>query len=125
MLPALLRPRGLLFRHAVLVGALLGHGQVVSQPFTVQGPVVDTNNFRITTFAGGLNFPLGMAWLADDSLLVTISDGPDLFNSAGRLVRFTDSAGNGVADGAGTVLYSNLPGTLTSVRVMDNLVFAV
>jgi hypothetical protein len=114
-----------MFCHGVLVSLLVGHGQVVSQPFIVQGPVVNTNDFRITTFAGGLNFPLGMARLADDSLLVTISGGPDFFHSTGQLVRFTDSSGNGIADGVGTILYSNLPGTLTSVRVMDRLVFVV
>src|SRR3974390_1910190 len=125
MLPAPVRRLGLIFCHGLLLSVFLGHGQVVSQPFTIQGPVVDTNDFRTTTFASGLNFPLGMARLADDSLLVTMSDGPDFFSSTGRLVRFADSTGNGIADGAGTILYSNLPGTLTSVRVMDSLVFVV
>ena len=41
-----------------------------AQPFTVQGPGVNSNDFRITTFARGLDFPLGMAKLSDGSLLV-------------------------------------------------------
>jgi len=95
------------------------------QPFTVQGPGVNTNDFRVTTFASGLNFPLGMARLADDSLLVTISTGSSFFNSTGKLVRFSDTNLDGIADGAGTDLYNNLPGTLTAVRVVDSLVFAL
>ena len=79
-----------------------------AQPFTVQGPGVNTNDFRVTTFASGLNFPLGMARLADDSLLVTISQAANFFGSTGKLLRLTDTNQNGIADGAGTILYSNL-----------------
>lgn len=94
-----------------------------AQPFAVQGTGVNSNDFRVTVFASGLDFPLGMAKLPDDSLLVTLSPGANFFNSAGKLVRFTDTNLDGVADDAGKILYSNLPGTLTSVRVMDSLVF--
>src|SRR5438046_1978725 len=41
-------------------------------PFTVAGPGVNPNDFRVTTFASGLDFPLGMAILSDGSLLVAI-----------------------------------------------------
>ena len=105
--------------------AALFHWVAGAQPFTVQGPGVNTNDFRVTTFASGLDFPLGMAKLADDSLLITISQGANFFSSTGKLVRLTDADSNGVVDGAGTVLYSNLPGTLTSLRVVDRLVFVV
>jgi glucose/arabinose dehydrogenase len=99
--------------------------RVIAQPFTVQGPGVNTNHFRVTTFASGLSFPLGMAQLPDGSLLVTtvqnnnFSSGTNL----GRLVRLTDTNANGIADGAGTILYSNLSPSLTAVRAVDQLVF--
>src|SRR5262245_21942648 len=80
-------------------------------PFTVQGPVVNSNDFRVTTFASGLDFPLGMAKLADGSLLVAVSQGASLFNSTGKLIRLVDANQDGVADGPGTTLYDNLPGT--------------
>src|SRR2546427_12680267 len=59
-------------------------------PFTVQGPGVNTNDFRVTTFASGLDFPLGMAKLSDGSLLVGISQGANFFSSTGKLLRFVD-----------------------------------
>jgi glucose/arabinose dehydrogenase len=98
-----------------------------AQPFTVQGPVVNSNDFRVTTFASGLSFPLGMAELSDGSVLVTVVQNNSFFSgsSPGRLIRFTDTDGNGIADNAGTILYSNLPPSLTSVRVLDKLVFVV
>jgi len=111
----------------VLLCLLLAYHPASGQPFTLQGPGVDTSNFRVTTFASGLNFPLGMAKLADGSFLVTITQGTNFFSSSstGQVVRFTDADANGLADGAGTILYSNLPGSLTALRVMDNLVFVL
>ena len=98
-----------------------------AQPFTVQGPGVNAGDFRVTTFASGLNFPLGMAELPDGSLLVTIVQNNSLSGgtTSGRLVRFTDANNDGIADNAGTILYSNLPPSLTALRVVDNLVFAM
>ena len=109
----------------LFIGSLLTHQSSNAQPFTLQGPGVDTNDFRVTVFASGLNFPLGMATLSDGSLLVTLVQNSSLFGGTtpGQLVRFTDLDDNGVADGPGTILYSNLPPSLTCVRVTDNLVF--
>ena len=95
---------------------------IAAVPFVVQGPGVDTNDFRVTVFASGLDFPLGMAELSDGSLLVNISQGANYFSSAGRIVRFTDTNSDGVADDPGTTLYSGLSGTLTALRVAGNLV---
>ena len=95
-----------------------------SVPFTVQGPGVNSTDYRITTFASGLDFPLGMARLSDGSLLVIINQGTDYFNSSGKLVRFVDANEDGVADGPGTVLYAGLPACQTAVRVAGNLIFA-
>jgi glucose/arabinose dehydrogenase len=91
-------------------------------PFTIQGPSVNSNNFRITTFATGLDFPLGMAKLSDGSILVAVSHGEDFFNSTGTVIRLTDTNNVGIADGPGTALYTNLPGSLTDVRVAGSLV---
>src|SRR5450631_3282692 len=91
-------------------------------PFTVQGPGVNSNDFRITTFATGLDFPLGMATLSDGSLLVAVSHGTSYFSSTGAIIRFTDTNNDGIADGPGTAVYTNLPGSLTDVRVAGSLV---
>ena len=95
------------------------------QPFTLQGTGVNSNDFRVTTFARPLDFPLGMANLADGSLLVTLCQGANFFSSTGRLVRLTDTNLDGVADNEGTILYSNLPGTLTGVRLAGSLVLVI
>ncbi len=84
----------------------LAHGRVSAQPFTVQGPGVNPADFRVATFASGLDFPLGVAQLPDQSLLVTLVQGTSFFSasSIGKLVRFNDVDGNGIADNAGTIL---------------------
>src|SRR5215469_6730485 len=92
-------------------------------PFTVQGPGVNSNDYRATVFASGLDFPLGMAKLSDGSLLIGISQGVDFFNSTGKLLRFVDTNDDGIADATGTVLYSGLPGSQTDIRVEGNLIF--
>ena len=89
-------------------------------PFSVGGdPSVNPADFRITTFASGLNYPAGMLALPDGSLLVGVSNpvgGSSYFSSSGELLRFTDTTGTGVADNpAGEVLYNGLPGELTSL----------
>jgi glucose/arabinose dehydrogenase len=91
----------------------------------VHGPGVDSNSFRVTVFASGLNFPLGMVQLADGSILVAVTQEANLFttNNTGQLLRLTDTNQDGIADGPGTVLYNGLPGGLTSLRMCGNLVF--
>jgi len=108
----------------MLVAAFAGLRAAAAVPFTVQGPGVNPNDFRLTTFASGLDFPLGMATLSDGSLLIAISQGANLFNSSGSLIRLVDANEDGIADGPATVLYSNLPGAQTAVRVAGNLIFA-
>src|SRR2546430_2669672 len=66
-----------------------------------------------------------MASLADGSLLVTLSQGANFFSSTGKVVRLTDTNLNGIADGPPAVLYSNLPGTLTGVRLAGSLVLVI
>lgn len=97
------------------------------KPFAIGGdPSVNPANFRITTFATGLNFPHSMQQLRDKSILVSTSDpvsGGNYFASTGTLLRFVDANGDGVADGPGEIKYSGLPGTLTALQVAGNLVF--
>jgi hypothetical protein len=97
-------------------------------PFSVGGnPIVNPADFRITTFASGLNFPHGMTALADGSLLVGVSNpvnGSSFYNSTGELLRFTDSNGDGIADGAGQVLFNNLPGEVTALHQAGEFILA-
>jgi len=93
-------------------------------PFVVQGPGVNTADFKVTVFASGLDFPNGIAELTDGSLIVTASDGsPSYFSGSGRLIRLVDSDGDGSADGTPDVLYSGLAPTLTAVCTRSDLVF--
>jgi glucose/arabinose dehydrogenase len=112
-----------LFACALFLG--IGVAGVAAQPFTLQGPGLDPRDFRVTVFASGLNFPYGMARLKDRSLLVATSDptGGSYFRSTGTLLRFVDANRDGVADAAGTILFSGLPGPLTALCVTGRLVF--
>jgi hypothetical protein len=98
-------------------------------PFSVGGdPSVNPADFRITTFASGLNYPDGMLVLSDGSLLVGVSnlEGSSTYaNSGGELLRFTDSTGTGVADNpAGEVMYNGLPGELTGLSQAGEFILA-
>jgi glucose/arabinose dehydrogenase len=89
-------------------------------------PRIDPAAFRVTVFARRLFFPMGMTSLPDGSLLVAESvpnAGDGFFDSTGELVRFVDSKGDGGADDAGTVLASDLPGTLVAVARGGSLLF--
>jgi len=98
-------------------------GTAGAPPFTIQGPGVRPEDFRLTTFASGLSHPLGMVQLPDGSLLVAVSRGRTFWNSVGEVVRLVDADGDGVADGPGTVLFTGLPGGQTSLRLGGSLVF--
>ena len=112
------------FRCLVAICAVVpGTAALGAVPFPIQGPGVNPANFRVTTFASGVSYPVGMAELSDGSLLVAVTDGPGYFSSNGRLVRFVDANQDGVADGPGTTLVTGLTGGLTSVRIGGNLVF--
>lgn len=93
-------------------------------PFSIQGPGVDPAEFRITTFATGLNFPVGMSELSDGSIMVAVSNGNTFFSSpSGSILRLADTDQDGVADQQ-TTLISNVPGGgLTALRAIDDLVF--
>ena len=76
--------------------------------------VVDTTQYRVTTFASGLSLPLSLVELSDSSIAALTSP----FFSSGNILRFSDPGGTGVASGPGTSLYTTNTGPLTGfVRV--------
>ncbi len=92
-------------------------------PFSIQGPGVNAGDFRITVFSTNLSYPLGMAQLADGSLLVAVSQGSSFWSSTGQLIRLVDTNQDGIADGPGAVLFTGLPGGQTSLRRWGSLIF--
>src|SRR5215468_7259700 len=108
----------------VLLAGLRLSPVALSAPFAIQGPGVNPADFRITVFATNLYFPLGMARLADGSMLVGVSQGANFWSSSvGQILRLTDTNRDGIADGPGTILYSGLPGGQSSLRVWGKLIF--
>ena len=86
----------------------------------------DQARFEVTTFASNLSFPTSMLELNDGSMLVAVNNGSSLFGStSAQLLRFVDSNRDGSADGPPTVLASGLPGLVTSVRRLDDIVVAL
>ncbi len=81
-------------------------------------------DLKVTAFATGLNFPTGMVELPDGSVLVATSapTGGNFFQSTGELLRLTDEDADGIADDAGEVLATGLPGTLVSLARAGDLV---
>ena len=96
-------------------------------PFAFGAGRAEPDAFRVTVFAEGLFFPYGMVELGDGSLLVATSVPTEggYFRSTGELRRLTDGDGDGVADDAGTVLAGGLPGGLTDLARVGDLVYAV
>lgn len=93
-------------------------------PFSIQGPGIDPADFRMTTFATGLNFPVGMAELSDGSIMVAVSNSSSFFgSSSGSILRLADTNLDGIADEQ-TTLFADVPGGgLTSLRKIDDLIF--
>jgi glucose/arabinose dehydrogenase len=100
---------------------------LLAAPFAVGGdPSVQSGDFRVTTFASGLDFPNGMTRLSDGSFLIATTvphDTNGYFGAAsGQVVRLVDANGDGVADSAPQVLADNLPTKLTDVRLAGKFV---
>ena len=118
-------PRFLRFAIALTICVLTPRSSE-ADPFAISGPGVNPNNFRITTFASGLNYPYGMHMLSDGSLLVATSDpaGTSFFSSTGKLIRLVDADSDGIVDGPGATLYTAPTGTgsFTGVRAAGELV---
>jgi glucose/arabinose dehydrogenase len=114
---------------ALCGAALLATGASAAPPGVGGDPRVNPADFRVTTFASGLNFPTGMQQLDDGSLLVATSNptGGSFFNSTGALLRLHDNNGDGVADAQSDLTPLTglpFPGTITTIRQAGNLLFA-
>src|SRR5260221_13116194 len=90
MLPLLLRAAS-----AALLAAIPAAASIL------YAPVANPSQFRETNFATGLALPQAMQRMTDGSILVQTSPG----YSTGQLLRFTDTLGNGLADGPGTSVF--------------------
>lgn len=88
-------------------------------PFELNIPGYDSDRFRITEFATGLNYPVGMVELPDGSVAVLTSNGPSFFGSrSGSIIRLTDADNDGVSNDR-TVLSDSVPGGKMSALRMD------
>lgn len=91
--------------------------------FTLKGTGVNAADFTVTTFATGLNWPLGMAFLADSSIVVGISKGTSFFGSTtGAIVRLSDTNNDGVSDTFDTLAVLS-SGKTSALRRGGNLLF--
>jgi glucose/arabinose dehydrogenase len=128
--PERLRPRTSSRRRPrrLVIEPLEGRTLLTSPPFSVGGdPIVNPADFRVTTFASGLNYPHGMTTLPDGSILVAVNNpvsGSSFYNTTGELLRFTDANRDGIADGAGQVLFNGLPGGVTAVHSAGEFLLA-
>jgi hypothetical protein len=113
---------------ALSLAALLAGGAAgaTEPPVLTLAKPEDQARFRVTTFVSGLSFPTSLTALSDGSLLVGTSNGSSLFSArSSSLLRLVDLDGDGIADGAPTALATGLPGLVTSVRRLDDLVVAL
>jgi hypothetical protein len=92
----------------------------------------DQSRFHVTTFATGLAYPTSMTELADGSLLVATNAGGSSWLSnyifaspSASLVRLVDADRDGVADGPAQPVATGLPGLVSSLRRVGDLVFAL
>lgn len=93
--------------------------------FAVGGDArVNPDDFEVTTFASGLNYPVGMVELPDGSLLVAVSNGGSYFSSStSQILRLLDADGDGVAESQ-TVLENRLTiGGASALRLAGDLLF--
>jgi glucose/arabinose dehydrogenase len=110
-------------RFIVLLAIGLSAGRVALGQFALQGPGVVSGEFRVTTFATGLNFPVGMTELPDGSLLVAVSNGGAFSTTtSGSLIRLVDTDFDGVANLKQTLVSNVTGGRMTSVRRAGNLI---
>lgn len=102
----------------------------LSVPVTAQFTLRDStgadvgSQFTVTTFASGLNWPLGMVELDDGSIAVAIVEGTSFFGStAGHIVRLADTNNDGIADERDTLAANIGAGKLSALVRGGDLVF--
>lgn len=116
---------------AMLAGASAGAPcALAAVPFTLGGPGVHPNAFRVTEFATGLTVPVGMVQLADGSIVYGAAKPTTVAFQTGtfELRRLVDSNGDGVADnGIGDLLYTGPAdaGGINALATSGDLVFAL
>ena len=94
----------------ILVSVLQPADLLPLNPSRFRGPGAELQSFSRHHLCQRQSFPLGMAELSDGSLLVTVvlnAPVSPAHTNPGRLLRLTDTNNNGIADNAGTILYSN------------------
>lgn len=100
-----------LVRFAAVLSSIVMTSQGIAAQVAVGGDArVNPDDFEITVFADGLNFPVGMELLNDGSILVAVNKGSRFFGSRnGQLIRLLDADGDGVSE-AQQVLADDVPG---------------
>src|SRR5258706_2637312 len=78
--------------------------------------IASSSLFNVTPFATGLSLPDQIVQLSDGSIAIQTSP----FGSTGQILRFTDVNHDGIADGAGTLLYQTASGPLTGLIQVGN-----
>ncbi|TWT66242.1 hypothetical protein Pla123a_47660 [Posidoniimonas polymericola] len=101
----------------------LAGGVAWGQPVTLRGPGLESGQYEVTTFADGLNFPVGMTSLDDGSVLAAVSNGSSFFgSSSGSIVRLVDADRDGVAELRETLVADVPGGRLSSLKRAGDLV---
>lgn len=108
---------------ATAVGIMSVMTALPAAGITVDAPGLNPALLRVTTFADGLNYPVGMAALDDGSILTAVTNGQSYFSStSGAVLRLADTDGDGVADLRQT-LVANVPGgKISALRRAGSLV---
>ena len=105
--------------------AVLAGTSFAQTPFQFEVPGYDADRFRITTFATGLNYPVGMVEFEDGSIGVLTSNGSSFFgSSSGSILKLTDTNGDGISDQSETLTNQVPGGKMSSLRRAGDLLFA-
>ncbi len=84
---------------------------------------VNPEDFQLSVFAQGLNYPIGMALLPDGSLLLAENKSQSFFQkNNSRLVRIVDENADGVSDSIETILDDLAVGKASDLQIADNFV---
>ena len=88
-------------------------------------PLESELGLQATTFATGVDFPVGLAVLPDGSLLVgtSVSTTSGYYDSTGEIVRLVDADNDGVADQPYDIVATDLPGSITALALAGDLLF--
>ncbi len=112
---------------ASITTTILGFITLRSEALTLSGNSnINPSDFRITTYASGLNYPTAPIRLSDGSLLVGVTNpnsGGNFFNnSVGGVVRLVDNNQDGVSDSIFPI-FSGLPSAISAISQAGNLLF--